>query len=262
MPDDSTYLPLQAIRSHFKISFTPGLFEPIHIAGIEGWRCSHPHSTLSLVRWTTNIHSVAEKSVDQVIQLMRQNHNGFHWLTDPMSAEHGLDELLDVRGFGESQKVTAMTLSNPPLITEARQPIRTWELPASEEHTCASVMSNGFDVPFEVAVLFHRAYTGNSNIQKSRIFAAAPVGLDQPVSIGYISYLGSSNSVLLRVACTLKEYRRQGLYKELVLRRIKEAVADGAGSLFVHSYSSESAECLKSFGFSEVALLGLRCWNI
>ena len=262
MSNDSKHLSLEAIRSHFRISFTPGMFEPVHIEGVEGWRCSHPHPTLSLVRWTTNVKTVVENSVDQVIQLMRQNHNGFHWLTDPLSAEHGLDELLDERGFEESQKVTAMALSNPSLRSAASQTIRTWELSASEEQVCASVMASGFDVPFEVAVLFHRSYTGNSTVQKSRIFAAAPVGLGVPAAIGYFSYLGSSNSVLLRVACTLKEYRRQGLYKELVLRRIKEAVADGVGSLFVHSYSSESAECLKSFGFSEVALLGLRRWNV
>lgn len=248
---------LEAIRSHFTIAEIDGLFEDLRIDGVEGWKCSHPDASLSLFRWTTTNLKCARKALNEVVAQMAPNNQKFTWLSDPQSKHLGFDDLLDDYGFELSHQVEVMAknLSRTTVVRQSDNAAWHWEVP--DQKSVARIISNAFKISEEVAAIFHRSYLEPSKFQATTIYGVSAPENDEVVAVGYLSYLTQTPAVLLRVAATLPQYRRLGLYRKLVRKRLEAATDEGYCTAYVHSYSADSANLLAMEGFKTVANLRL-----
>lgn len=253
----------EVLASHFTLVAEPDAIEPITLNGAEGWTSPNPHPALSLMRWTTTDAEVAAEALDQVVDRFRAEGRGFDWMTGPSCAEAGLISLLEERGFiPPPLQVAAMVKHIEP--HQAPQDPDGVEIRMVDDLTDAriwGVMAKGFDIPDDVAGIFHNAYAIASDRQRTDIYAATVDGGDAPVAVGYLSYIGAGPSVLLRVSCTLEGNRGRGIYTGVVNRRLHDAAQQGRTQAFVHAYSDESRRCLEHLGFHSAGTLQLHRWR-
>lgn len=253
----------EVLASHFTLVAKPDAIEPIVLNGADGWTSPNPHPALSLMRWTTEDPEVAAVALDQVVERFRAAGRGFDWMTGPRCAEAGLLPLLEERGFiPPALQVAAMVKQIEPH-DPAPSPdgVRIWRVDDLSDSRIWGVMATGFDIPDDVAGIFHKAYATPSHLQRTDIYAAAVDGGDAPVAVGYLSYIGDGPSVLLRVSCTLEGNRGRGIYTSVVNRRLHDAARQGRTQCFVHAYSDESRRCLEHLGFHSAGTLQLHRWR-
>lgn len=254
---------VDTLASHFTLSRLEGLLEPLDVPGAEGWQASDPHPALNLARWTTDEPDRAAAALDGVLARFRARGGGFDWMTGPRCARAGLTALLPRQGFGDPAPVAAMSrpltaLPDP----DSGQQVRVWMVTDPGDDRVWQVMAGAFAIPDVVASVYHRAYTAATPRQRSQIFAASlPEGGDAPVGVGYLSYIGGTADALLRVSCTLAEYRGRGVYRALVLRRLHHAAGAGCRQMHVHAYSEASEACLAALGFERTGTLYLHRWQ-
>lgn len=139
--------------------------------------------------------------------------------------------------------------------------VHIWKVDDLTDGRIWGAMATGFDIPDDVAAIFHDAYATPSKLQRTDIYAAAVDGSDVPVGVGYLSYIGDGPSVLLRVSCTLEGNRGRGIYTSVVNRRLHDAARQGRTQAFVHAYSEESRRCLEHLGFHSAGTLQLHRWR-
>ena len=254
----------EILVSHFTLVAQPGAIEPIVIEGAEGWTSPNVHPVLSLMRWTTEDEATAATALDNVLDRFRIEGRGFDWMTGPRCAQAGLLPLLESRGFIRPPlQVAAMVRHLEPSETPPVPPdgIHIWKVDDPADGRIWSVMAKGFDIPEDVAAIFHNAYANPSKLQRTDIYAAAVDGSDTLVGVGYLSYIGKGPSVLLRVSCTLEGSRGRGIYSAVVKQRLHDAARQGRTQAFVHAYSEDSRRCLEHLGFSCAGLLQLHRWR-
>ena len=253
----------EVLASHFMLVAKPGAIEPILLDGADGWTSPNPHPALSLMRWTTTDRDVAAAALDEVVERFRSEGRGFDWMTGPRCAEAGLVSLLEERGFiPPPLQVAAMVKRIEP--GQSPQDPESVDIRKVEDLTDAriwGVMATGFDIPADVAGIFHDAYAMPSDLQRTDIYAATVDGGDAPVAVGYLSYIGDGPAVLLRVSCTLEGNRGRGIYTGVVNRRLHDAARQGRTQCFVHAYSEESRRCLEHLGFHSAGTLQLHRWR-
>ncbi len=251
------------LASHFTLVAQPDRLEIIEIDGAEGWTSPHPHPVLSLLRWTTPDRDTAAAALDAVQHSFREHGRGFDWMTGPRCARHGLVPLLGEHGFldtpldvaGMAMSIGAQT-SPPPDDT-----LRIEKVANPSDPRLWRLMAQCFDVPDEVAAIYHHAYIATSPLQRTDLFAAYAPDDDTPLGIGYLSYIGDGPAVLLRVSCTRDDCRGRGIYRALVQQRLHEAARQGRSQAFVHAYSPASQRCLDHLGFRIAGMLQLHRWR-
>ena len=258
---DATSLADDVLASHFTLATQPGGLTLIETDGVSGWTCENPHPVLSTMRWTTRDESLAAAAVDNVVSEFRSQGRGFDWMTGPSTAH--LVPMLYERDFIDPPlDVAAMVC---PLNQSTPAPeldgLTIWKVQDINDPRVYSVMAKGFDVPDEVGGVYHSAYLAETASQRSDVFAVSEIGSDDPVAVGYLSYIGQGPSVLLRVSSTLESHRGRGIYTALVLHRMREAFAAGRHQAFVHAYSTGSRNALGKLGFKSVGQLQLHRWR-
>jgi hypothetical protein len=170
--------------------------------------------------------------------------------------------LLKNNGFvAKPSKIIAMakTLPLEQICNEADK-VRTWCVDPKETKLAWRLLAEGFDVPNDVARIFHLAYMNKSNRQTSKLYAAGMPESNIMHGVAYLTFLEQGKSALMRVACIKKSSRNRGLYRALVKRRLIDAASSGASVVYAHAYSQGSYECLKSLGFIGVGELQLHQW--
>ncbi|RLJ36197.1 hypothetical protein BCF46_3887 [Litoreibacter meonggei] len=263
-PDGASEISAEEIlASHFSLISQPGTIDCVNIAGADGWTSPHPHPVLSLMRWTTDDEAIATAALDEVLERCGEMGHGFDWMTGPSCAKSGLLSLLESRGFvGPPLEVTAMVRAiapGEPLDQEAG--IRIRKVSDHTDDRVWRLMAKGFDVPDEVGTIFHNAYMTSSPLQNSDVYVAMVDDDDTPVGVGYLSYIGTGPTVLLRVSCTEEGHRGRGIYRALVKRRLHDAAQQGRTHAFVHAYSEASMRGLSGLGFTDVGTLLLHRWR-
>ena len=253
----------EVLASHFSLVAQPGSVDPVGVEGADGWTSENPHPVLSLMRWTTRDPETAAAALDQIIGRFREMGRGFDWMTGPGCASAGLVDLLQDRGFiSPPLQIAAMARKIEPHELPAEpEGVRIWKVDDPSDSRIWGVMAKGFDLPDDVAAIFHHAYMSPSHLQRTDVYAAATGGSDTPVGVGYLSYIGDGPSVLLRVSCTLEGNRGHGIYSAVVNRRLHDAARQGRTQAFVHAYSEESRRCLEHLGFSSTGALQLHRWR-
>lgn len=253
----------EILASHFTLIAQPGSIDPVKIAGLDGWTSKNPHPVLSLIRWTTDNPDTAAAGLEQIVGRFREMGRGFDWMTGPRCAQNGLLPLLEGHGFiAPPLEVAAMACPITPH-AEPTPPkdIRIWQVSDAHDGRFWNIMARGFDVPDDVAAVMHHAYMAPSPLQRSELYAAALGDSEEPVAVGYLSYIGDGPSVLLRVSSTLEDSRGHGAYRALVTRRLYEAAQQGRTQAFVHAYSPGSKHILTELGFATIGTLQLHRWR-
>ncbi|MEO3416384.1 hypothetical protein AAFO92_17165 [Roseovarius sp. CAU 1744] len=253
----------EVMASHFTLVSQPGAIEAIAVDGVEGWTSPNPHPALSLICWTTDDPGEAAAALERVTERFRTEGRGFDWMTCPRCDHSGLVSLLEDQGFiNPPLQIAAMVKRiEPHGKPQPPDGVHIWKVDEIADKRIWCVMAQGFDVPDDVAEIFHNAYANPSKLQRTEIYAAAVDGSDTPVGVGYLSYIGDGPSVLLRVSCTLEGNRGRGIYSAVVKRRLHDAARAGRTQAFVHAYSEESRRCLEHLGFSCVGTLQLHRWR-
>ncbi len=251
----------QAIDCHFATSPIPGEIHPVDLEGLQGCLASHPHPSLSMIRWTTTDREIAKRSLKDVIDRIRVRGGGFEWILSPRCEASGLLNLLEQHQFVMRCKIAVMSRPLRNLPTLSVRDVDTWEIEEPLDPLPAQIIAEGFDVPAEVAMIFHQMYCRPSPVQRTRVFVAGEKGSLVSESVGYLSYIAPEDSALLRVSCTRPASRGRGLYKSLIMRRMLEATADGRKKLFVLGYTQISQTCLSNLGFERLGDLRLYRWE-
>lgn len=251
----------QAINCHFATSTIPGEMSAVGLEGLQGFIARHPYPSLSMIRWTTTDREIAERSLKEVINQTRARGGGFEWILSPRCEAAGLLDLLEQHDSVMRCKIAVMSRPLGNLPTLSVRKVDTWEIEDPTDPVPAQIMSEGFDVPADVARIFHQMYCRPSPVQRTRVFVAGDKRLLVPESVGYLSYIDTEDSALLRVACTRAAARGRGYYKSLIMRRLLEATADGKTKILVHAYTQISQTCLSNLGFERLGDLRLYRWE-
>ena len=257
----SDILTEEVLASHFTLIETPGELELITVDGASGWTSPNPHPVLSLLRWTTSDQDAAAVALGEALAFFQDKLCGFDWMTGPKTGH--LAPLLYERGFLKHPlEVAAMTSTFSSSITEPQlDGLQILKVEDVTDPRISSVMAKGFDVPDDVGLIYHNAYVTPSDLQKTDVYAAYEAGSDTPVAVGYLSYIGAERDVLLRVSSTLESHRGRGLYRAMVLHRLREAAHAGRSQAFVQSYSPSSKNALADLGFKQAGVLHLHRWR-
>ena len=255
--------PQEILESHFTLVSQPGAIEVFDIDGADGWTSPNPHPALSLARWTTVDKDKAELALDQIVERFQEAGRGFDWMTGPRCVEHELVPLLKERGFiGAPLDVAAMARPIPSeIVASPPDGVRVWKVEDPKDQRIWSIMAKGFDVSDDVGEVFHNAYLNRSSRQYSEVYAAALDDNNEPIAVGYLSYIGDGPSILLRVSTTHEGSRGRGAYRALVTRRLLDAAKAGRTQAFVHAYSAGSRRGLGDLGFETVGNLQLHRWR-
>lgn len=253
----------EILESHFTLVSQPGAIEVFDIDGADGWTSPNAHPALSLARWATTDKEKAADALDQLVERFKKDGRGFDWMTGPRCAENDLVPLLKERGFiGPPLDIAAMAREISTEI-EATPPdgVKVWKVEDPKDHRIWGIMANGFDVSDDVGEVFHNAYLNRTARQHSQVYAASLADNEEPVAVGYLSYIGDGPSVLLRVSTTHESSRGRGAYRALVTRRLLDAAKAGRTKAFVHAYSEGSRRGLGGLGFETVGILQLHRWR-
>lgn len=255
-------IPTQDIlASHFTLTHVPDEIEPFAIPGVEGWRSPNPHPLLSIGRWTTADLDAAEVAMDTVLASFRDAGRGFDWMTGPQDT--ALLPLLEQRGFLTPALSIAAMVRDVSLEDHEDDPagISTQMVESQIDDDVSEIMAKGFDVPSDVARIYHNAYATSSKLQRTEVYTATLQGQNDPIGVGYQSYIGDGELVLLRVAATLPEHRGRGIYRALIKRRLADAARAGRKAAVVHAYSPTSQSALADLGFVTAGELMLHRWR-
>ena len=263
-PKEETVASAQAVlESHFSLVSQPGAIDAFDVEGVDGWTSPNPHPALSIGRWTTDDPDTAAASLEEIVTRFREEGRGFDWMTGPRCAEHGLLPLLQSQGFINPPLMIAAMARSVASENDHAMPdgLNIWKVTDPSDSRIWDIMARGFDVPDDVAQVFHDAYLTQHEKQTSEVYAVSLDDDDTPVGVGYLSYIGDGPAVLMRVSSTLEEARGRGIYKALVLRRLQEAAKHGRTQAFVHAYSIGSQRCLEQLGFQNTGTLQLHRWR-
>lgn len=254
----------EVLASHFTLVARPGEIDPFDVPDADGWTSPNPHPVLSLARWTTSDPNRAANALDTILDRFRVGGRGFDWMTGP--SEAALLPLIGERGFLDTPlpiAAMAIRLPAPDVVSpsDGSSDVAVERSSDDRKGRISSVMASGFEIPRSVARIYHDAYAIASPLQRTDIYTATRAGHDDPVGVGYLSYIGEGPMVLLRVSATLEGHRGQGVYRTLVRRRLADAAKAGRKIAVVHAYSHASRRALEALGFAAVGELLLHRWR-
>lgn len=249
------------LASHFTLTRVPGEIEPFSIAGVQGWHSPNPHPVLSVAKWNTTDPDIAAAGLDQVLAMFRNAGRGFDWMTGPQ--DEALLPLLAAQGFvAPALSIAAMVR---PINLDDRPGddagIVTRMMKGTRNDALSTIMAQGFDIPQDVARIYHNAYVAPSDLQHTDVYVAARTGEDHASGVAYLSYIGDGPMVLLRVAATLPAARGSGMYRSLIRHRLADAAEAGRQVAVVHAYSLASQNILADMGFVRQCDLCLHRWR-
>lgn len=245
------------ISSHFTVPAIPGRLELLSIPGIQGWQSSIKYPVTSLVRWVGSDPGTLPSQLKKTCEHFDGSRTPFTWLSGPRCRAAGIHPVLLQAGFKKLEEIAGMLLSLSVDISWHDDSVHTWEITDRMDQRVPRIMAESFRTSDEVAHFYHEAYTEGQGHQRSQMFAAAPRDEKEPLAVAYLSHIPESKAVLMRAGGTLEAHRGKGLYKSLVMRRLKEAKKAGYDYAFVHAYRRTSAPVFARLGFREICALDL-----
>lgn len=247
------------VDSLFLLPQMTGDGDPLPISGVRGWVSSNANPYLNRVG-LENLNYAYK--ISEVLNFFGYQGKGFTFVLGPEEIKAGLGVTLLSHGLKRA---------------------RFWSLAGmhyeihgdTNTRNLISIKSVALDKIEEASELIARSY-GINRTDAAGIWGSKnlPPALDWKLYLAYLNdsvqttvgftastLIRNDSVMLLRGSGVLPEYRRKGIYRELVLKRMALALEQGVQHAVVQSARHSSQGVLKSIGFREVCPIELYEWS-
>ncbi|MEZ5357730.1 MAG: hypothetical protein R3F48_02795 [Candidatus Zixiibacteriota bacterium] len=212
----------------------------------------HFSNRVSLAKLT---EANAESTIHEIIDFYRKRKLDFIWVIGPNSTPGNLAQYLECNEFIPVSPSDGLYMSNLKEYNMAETDFRISEIPIVEDAATIRIMAEGFEMPMESSVKFHRTLFLMKEKIRLRTYAALMDGVDEPVGCAFSTYYPDLPIALLSGATTLPEFRGRGMYRALLQKRINDVIGDSIKAVIVMADQRSSAPICHKFGFTKACEL-------
>lgn len=237
----------------------PGILEKLSFPGVKA-QWTPPSSfvmgnSVGQIRLDTDN---ADATIQVVHEFFVENRKSYFWVVSEMATPDDLGNRLEAAGLTRFRELSGMVLSDlSPEINE-NPAVLVRVATDADVNDVRHLYVHGYPIAEDFAKHWPRLIeaAGGHN------YLAYFEGHEKPVSVASMFYLPDRPIAVLQTAATLPEFRRNGLYKSLVARRVADARADGMEAVILQANRATSAPICERLGFQEVHALVAYVWLV
>jgi hypothetical protein len=247
--------------SFFAIPEIPGVIARLSIPGVTGIHGPMSTPEMNTVGLTRLDDETVDATIDQVIQVFREEGKRFAWLVSPSSRPADLAEHLTRRGLVFDGGLAGMVLTDlaRPMVTNPA--VRVVRLDERGIRTALPRMLRAYGMPDEVVSARTEFMATLGAHTEFWLYLAYRDGSDEPVAFASSFLLPDKPIVVLQGAGTLTEQRGQGIYSTMVAARLADARERGVEAAVIQADRTTSAPIVRKLGFEEVTSLESYGWE-
>lgn len=246
----------------FAIPEIPGRFQLLRINGVIGYVSCYRQSNTNNVRFAPGkVHDV-DALIQQVIGRFSASQSSFSWLVGPDDQpEHQYQaERLEAAGLVKKYDLAGMMLDDLFGLADRQTDVAVQEMSGAAISEQIDLLRQAYETSQEAAELLLVKLSPDRQDERFRAYVAMNDG--RPVGFGYTYYVPGLPLVNLRMAGTLPDFRRKGVYRSMIAKRLADARDDGMRSAIVTSIRGTSTSSLAAFGFREFCNLTAYKWEM
>jgi len=122
--------------------------------------------------------------------------------------------------------------------------------------------ARAFGLP--LSIIKHLYYPSDLATLQSCNYMAFLEGVHHPIGFAvsvFLNDLAGEKILLLKGAAVLPEYRKRGVYRALIQKRLLDAQKEGFDRAIIHSDRSQSYQTCRDLGFREICSTEFYQWN-
>ena len=220
-----------------------------------GWSSPLPDAMMNRVGM---LGGRAEDVFAQAQQFFQERKQGFTWVMDSHCKLPRASSWMARRSMGHTCTIKGMYLDDLKKSATVPDSILLEEIPRKEALKLEDTTARLFGLSRKMArIIFLDSFTPLEKGLCSRVYGARQSPRGEIIAFAQMLYLKDSPYVLLRVAAVDARFRGRGIYKALLARRLRDAIADGKIGAIIHAVEGTTSSVCSRFGFEEVCQMEL-----
>jgi GNAT superfamily N-acetyltransferase len=247
--------------SMFLLPELPGRVERLNIPRVRGRMIDGSDPFVSLVG-ASRLKSVdADATLQQIHERFAGQNKAYGWIVSSLSTPSDLGERISRLGLVKDLEMAGMvnTRLDTPIPANPRVTVR--QVTADDREVSIPLLADAIGFSLEGARATVEALDLSQDPVRRRAYLAFVKGFPEPVAYASMIYLPDQPIVVLYCAATLEAYRGQGVYTQLVARRLADACKDGARAAVIQAVRDTSAPICQKLGFIELCWMDWYIWE-
>jgi hypothetical protein len=239
------------------------VFTPLGIPGLRGKIGPTFEPIINLVGMARLDESTADGVIRQVIDRFSSENKGFGWVVGPSSTPADLGTRLEAAGLKMAEEAAGMALTDLHQPISGNPAIRIEEVEWGELRKEADLFATamGFGTTRDGIIAEFDALEALQDRYPGRAYLAFSDDSEAPVGFSTMMHTTVPGVVCLFGSATVEVYRRRGIYRSFVARRVADARTKGAQAAVVQAARRTSAPILQRLGFRDLCSLYLYAWT-
>jgi GNAT acetyltransferase-like protein len=246
-------------NSLFEFPELPGRWEILNFSGVRAHatpQTSHPIGNLVGVAALTQEN--ADLVIAQVQDYFAKRNHMVGWWLNPSSTPGDLAIRLEAAGFSKVVEQAGQVLTNLEPEIKVNPAVTVRQATQADRDDLIRLYATAYPVPDEMAAVITDMLplaTGG------RHYLAFLAGVDRPISVASMLPFPNSTIAVMQGAATLSEYRGNGVYTALMVKRLADARAMGMEAAVLQADRTTSAPICANLGFEEVCSIDIYAWG-
>ena len=231
----------------------------ISIPDLCGWTSSIKNSYANRVRFRSTTGS--KESLQEILHVAKQLHIGLTWIVSDIQYHNGVGAMLMNAGFklGRFSLLDGMHLNTNSFMQPVEDDIFRVSATDTLEHLSLITDSYGHDSN-DTTIFLNRSNINLGSLN-FRYYYGFKKGSADPIGYARSIFDSKNRLVYLSGSAVLASNRRQGLYRQLVTARIRDAVLMGYTNILVQADAQTSSKFLSQVGFERVCNIRFFEWT-
>lgn len=235
----------------------------IDIPGVKGYIIPIDSENLNHVGLAMLTEDNVDSTVQKVIDFFKKERKSFSWIIGPGSEPSDLSDHLLKHGFYPLEDFTeyGMAISTDTKIENVTDKFSIEEIPIGELEQNVDLISESFgmgmnrDAAMSIVMLMNAI--NSTERYRGQISAYVAVEKDSGKKVGFsgMTMDREAGYAILDGSGVLPSYRRNGVYRAMVSKRLQVAREKGIEYLIIHAMKNTSAPICEKLGFRKICKL-------
>lgn len=242
----------------------------IDIPGVKGYVAPVNSEGINHVGLARLNESNADSTVKRVIEFFTNEKKSFSWIIGPGSEPKNLSSILEKHGFRHMEEMTeyGMAMDTKGEMSDITDKFSIEEVPIEDFSQYVDLISESFgtginrEIARSIVMLLNAVNSTERYHGQVKAYLAVENETRKRVGFCNMTMDRERKYAILDGSGVMPSYRRNGIYKAMISRRLHDARENGIEHLIIHALKNTSAGVCERVGFKKICQMDFYGYKI